>query len=518
MTTITYSSLPPVSLDFLLDFNSPMLALGGPIGTGKTFVSAMRVLMKAMHIKPMPDGVRRSKFIIVRKRYGDLEQSVVPIFSRICGPAFAMTGKRSPMLGRIRMDDGHGPIECELWLYAFETVADVEKIRSLAFTDGMIVEAQELDAPSMIVDIFKRCGRFPSPANADDQEDHEDNPMLEYTFPGGTRAFGRQLAMDFNFTSRRHWFHHFLVENNPVRADGTQRISVYEQPPTHIWVPGAAVDGYRVKGVQTTFKGESGAFIRNDEALHYIKQQGWSYWESIIEQSFGDDAKIQQDILAQFGDSGTGKPVYPGFLREWHVADKSIAYIPGLPVWVGVDNGLNNAWIFCQQDGRGQLLVIHEVVNVGDDAKSISNAISEDIHPYINNHLPQHKVVMVLDQAFWSREGGEGRTQVELLSNAGFHVEKCPFKFTSPIREATTDIIRSRRVTISPTCNRLIDALAGGFHYPLIKSLGTFSEVPNQTSEHSHPANAFEFVCARLSNHSPIKRTGKKQKREFNFI
>ncbi len=514
---IKFASLPPVSKSFFLDHSSKIMALGGPVGTGKTFTQALRIFYKAVHIKPMDDGVRRSKFIIVRKRYGDLEESVVPTFEKICGAAFDMTGRKSPLHGKIYFEDDRGKVECDLWLYAFETVADAQKIRSLAFTDGAIIEAQEMVSATLIKEVYKRLGRFPAPENADELDDFETNPMLEYHFPDGAIATGKQLTLDFNYTNRTHWLKKYLVDDNRMRSDGTRIRTVYEQPATHIWVPGGTLSD-EVKGVEGRYKGEEGIFARNPDALHYIKHNGWEYWEDILEESMGDDAAIQQDVLAKFGDNVDGKPVYPKFSREEHVAKRPLKFIPGLPVWVGVDNGFNNAWIFCQQDRSGMLMVIAEIINVGEDAKSIKSAIKDDIKPFTNNQLFAHDVKMVLDQAFWQRDAGDGeRTQLSHIIEAGYDVVKCPYKFTSPIRDKTGNFIDTRSLLISPTCTKLIDALSGGFHYPINKQTGQISEEPNQKSEHSHPVNAFEFVCAKLSRHKP-KKKGARKKREFSYV
>lgn len=515
---IKFASLPPVSKAFFMDLHSRVLAIGGPIGTGKTFVQALRLLFKATHIIPSPDGVRRSSFIIVRKRYGDLEQSVVPAFQKIAGAAFDLSGRKSPLYGKIYFTDKYGKVECDLWLYAFETVADAQKIRSLAFTDGAIIEAQELDSPVIVKEVFKRLGRYPAPANADELDDFENNPMIAYQLPNGTSVQGKQLTLDYNYTNTTHWLKKYLVDDNKVNAKGVRRRTLYEQPPTHIWMSGARLDG-SIQGVEGRYHGEGGVFMRNPEALHYIKHNGWSYWEDILLESMGDDALIQQDILAGWGDHINGKPVYPKFSRTRHVASYDLKYIPGRPVYVGVDNGFNNAWIFTQQDHSGRVLIIDEIVNVGADAKSIKAAINDDVLPYLNLHLPLHTVIFIADQAFWNEEGGEGRKQIEVLTNAGLTVEKSAFKFTTPMRDIVDTAIASEQLLVSPRCNRVIDALVGGFHYPLIRSTGQFSEDPNQKSEHSHPANAAEFAISRLIKHTPRKRNNSgKAKREFSYV
>lgn len=518
MSTIKFASLPPVSKAFFLDFSSRVMAIGGAIGTGKTFLQALRILFKATHIVPCPDGVRRSSFIIVRKRYGDLEQSVVPAFEKIAGAAFDLSGRKSPLYGKIYFKDKFGKVECDLWLYAFETVADAQKIRSLAFTDGAIIEAQELDSGIIVKEVFKRLGRYPAPVNADELDDFENNPMIAYQLPNSQIARGKQLTLDFNYTNSTHWLKKYLVDDNKANEEGVRRRTLYEQPPTHIWMPGSRLDG-SIQGVEGRYHGEEGVFMRNPEALHYIKHNGWSYWEDILLESMGDDALIQQDILASWGDYINGKPVYPKFSRTRHVAQQGLKYIPGRPVYVGVDNGFNNAWIFAQQDHSGRVLIIDEVVNVGADAKSIKAALKDDVIPYLNLHLPLHTVIFVADQAFWNGEGGEGRKQIEVLTNEGLTVEKSSFKFTTPMRDVVDTAIATEQLLVSPRCNRFIDAMVGGFHYPLVRSTGSFSEEPNQNSEHSHPANAGEFVISRLIQATPRKRKSSgKSKREFSYV
>ena len=67
------------------------------------------------------------------------------------------------------------------------------------------------------------------------------------------------------------------------------------------------------KGVVGVYKGEAGVFVRNPEAVHYVKHNKWQYWEDLLKEMMGDDALIQQNILAEFGDHISGKPVYPRF-------------------------------------------------------------------------------------------------------------------------------------------------------------------------------------------------------------
>ena len=77
------SDLPSMNLDFskaatvwkFIHDKSFVRGIMGPVGSGKSFGCAAEIMLKAVQQKPSPrDGIRYSRFVIVRNTYPELEQ------------------------------------------------------------------------------------------------------------------------------------------------------------------------------------------------------------------------------------------------------------------------------------------------------------------------------------------------------------------------------------------------------------------------------------------------------------
>ena len=521
--TVRFAQVAPVSHDFLMDMSSPVAALGGPLGTGKTATLMLKLLLAAMSIAPDAEGVRKSRMLVARKRYGDLAASVIRTLSDVIAPGvFTMTGQRSPMLGNIRFPytapDGTGKsVDCEILFYAFETADDAEKIRSINLTNAYIAEAQELVSTDILSLIYSRLGRYPTADNVDDAESHERNTAITFTLPNGATHHTPQLSLDFNYSVISHHFTKYMVGENPRQPDGTLLRKLYAQPPIYEFVPGATVES-GCEGVPGQYRGEHGLFVRNLDATQYIKFSGWAYYEGLLREMSGDDALIQQSILGEWGTSSYGKPVYPRFKRDIHVARKQLRFLPGIPVVVGVDQGMNNAWIFMQELSSGTIQVVAEIVNVGEEAKPLRDAVEQDVLPFLNKELHSHHVRFVIDQASLQREGGEGKAQIEIMAGYGLRVKPCSLKRTTPMRELVNKALSLQQIVVSPTCTFIVDGFLGGFAYKPNKQ-GIYSDEPDQRSEYSHPLNALEFGVSELRYKSAKTRnTTPKRKKEYSYL
>lgn len=524
MTDIKFSQLPPVSRDFILDFTTPVQVIGGPVGTGKTYTLALKILLAALSIVPDENGVRKTRFIVFRRHYGDLEASIFKDLGAIAPGLFKITGKKSPMMGVFDFPytDAKGVgkrVHSEVYGYSADNQAELVKIKSLKFTAGAIVEAQENDDIRVYRRILERLGRFPTPSHVDDDADVEDNPALVWELPDGTTHRGFWLAMDINYPSTRHPLYRYLTLDNTPNAQGQRPRAFYQQPPVFTFVAGATTDLGAV-GVDGTYKGEEGCFVRNPAAAVYIRHNGWAYYEKLLSESMGDDALIQQNLLAEFGDTAGGKPVYPRFRRERHQAKVEMKYAPGLPIYVGVDNSLNNAWVFTQMLPSGKLLVLDCIANVLDDACPVADALEHQIVPMMRNQLVYNEVIFYGDQAMFNREGGEGGTQAELLNKAGLTIRPARFKFTSDMRPLLSSMFANDMILINERCAILLDGLAGGFHYRINRTTGLYADTPVK-NEFSHPCEALEIVASTLSASAGMqvrRRNRSKNKKTYNYF
>lgn len=393
--------------------------------TGKTYVHiGYKMLGLMTHQRPYR-GIRRTRFLVSRAVKGDLEKSIFnELHDDILPEEWIVSASRGyPMSINIDGNLGDGTrVKCEIQFYAFPDLDSVDKVRSIGYTAIFMLETQEFESELIVLGQYKRGGRYPTSKDGGIcyQVPQADGTVKEYT---GNRLYG-----DFNYPRRSHWLYKFLVTNNePVVFDKNviPARTVYEQPPIFNFTP--SVDGPH------EYKGEKGEFIPNPDAanytLHYSEhgpdekpKANFRYWIDILVQLLmdRDDSSIERDLLGQWGTIVGGKPVHPRYRIAIHQSVKALEYDPTLLVLCGVDNGFNNAWTFWQVGRDGVLYGIHEICNVGENAKTIAEAVEDDVIPYVRGELPHDDVLFLPDRHFADRSGGRGDSQLEPLQEAGF--------------------------------------------------------------------------------------------------
>ena len=111
--------------DFLRD-NSFVQIIQGPWGSGKSVACCMKIWMYATAQKADRQGVRKSRWIVVRNTYPDLENTTIKTWLEWFPEAVYGTFRRSkPFMHKISVpwpDDngGMGRVECEVIFLALE--------------------------------------------------------------------------------------------------------------------------------------------------------------------------------------------------------------------------------------------------------------------------------------------------------------------------------------------------------------------------------------------------------------
>ena len=119
-----------------------------------------------------PDGIRRTRFAIIRQTLSQIKQTVLKEFYTWAGPI--TTFKVSENTIYIKFND----VESEIHLIPLDDEQDIRRLLSLQLTGAWINEAPEVDV-SIVPALCGRLGRYPSKAQ------------------GGPTWFG--LIMDGNF-------------------------------------------------------------------------------------------------------------------------------------------------------------------------------------------------------------------------------------------------------------------------------------------------------------------------------
>jgi hypothetical protein len=178
----------------------------GPVGSGKSSVCIVELLRRAARQEPGPDGVRRSRWAIIRNTYPQLRDTTRKTFEEWV-PHWLGTWHEQSFTWTGEWMDGEGEdahaVHCEVLFRALDRPEDVKKLLSLELTGAYINEAREI--PKHVLDMLEtRVGRFPSKAN------------------GGATWSG--IWMDTNPWHTGHWGYKLFSREKP---DGYR---LFEQP------------------------------------------------------------------------------------------------------------------------------------------------------------------------------------------------------------------------------------------------------------------------------------------------
>ena len=147
---------PPVCAKFM-DSDAFARFVMGPVGSGKTTACIFELLRRSAQQAPGVDGVRRTRWAIVRQTLQQLRMTVLLDILTWLRPIAHY--KVSDQLIIIRVND----IYSEWFLIPLEDPEDQRRLLSMQLTGSWLSEAIEI-SPDLVDAIAGRCGRFPSAA------------------------------------------------------------------------------------------------------------------------------------------------------------------------------------------------------------------------------------------------------------------------------------------------------------------------------------------------------------------
>lgn len=293
----------------------------GPIGSGKSVTCVNEVLRQAIDIQqPGPDGVRRSRWAIVRNTYPELRATTIKTWQdwvpdEICPIVFG-----APITGRLQVDLKDGTaVDLEVLFLALDKPKDVKKLLSLELTGIWFNEAREI--PKSLIDAgLGRIGRYPSKKDG-----------------GWTR---KCAIADTNPPDDEHWWYRYAEGALKEGETPAANWAFFQQPPAlqlvgGQWVPHPLAEN----------------------AEHHT--DGFRYW---LDQVSGKSREwIKVYIEGKYGTVQDGLPVYPDYNDELHCVRGRIKPLPNVPLILGFDFGLTPALIVAQLTPAGRLLFLAEM-------------------------------------------------------------------------------------------------------------------------------------------------------------
>ena len=186
--TFTYEAPKTVGRFMLCD--EFVRGIMGPIGSGKSTGCVMEVYKRCVSQRRGPDGVRRSRWVVVRNTYRELNDTTVKTFL-----AWFPEGRHGSMDWQDMLYTWKfGDVEAEVMFRALDRPQDVKKLLSLEATGFWFNEAREI--PKAVVDMATgRVGRYPSMKD------------------GGASWFG--IILDTNPPDTDHWWYRIFEEDRP---------------------------------------------------------------------------------------------------------------------------------------------------------------------------------------------------------------------------------------------------------------------------------------------------------------
>lgn len=451
----------PVSKAFIRDRNQTKL-IQGPVGSGKSTACIFGLVYEGMQQEPDRDGMKRSRYAIVRNTNQQLMDTTFKSFSQFFQDGVAGKWKATEKTFVLKPA---ADIEIEFMFRPLDTAADIGRLLSLEVSGFWFNEAREINQ-----DVFTaavgRIGRYPSKANG-----------------GCTHPV---IYMDTNPPEVDSWLYD-LIE------DEESGLKVYKQPPALI----------------------PGTTLVNPEAEN-LENLPENYYQLQVENAGHNEEYINVYLRNMYGRSNAGRPVFPMFNENIHVSCKPLIPNPLLPLYIGFDPGMSSGLTFGQMSLHGQLMVF-DALSTSD--MGTQRLIAEKLNPLLRSSKYREikDVVVLPDPAANIRSNIDESTVVDMLKKSGFDVKFVDQNNQLLPRLEAVEYFLTRVTEVGPAllldhegCRPLIRALAGGYRYP--KSTPSIDKIVPEKNEDSHVADSFQYL-AKYVKHNEYREAKRKNRR-----
>ena len=466
MTTFKYKPDGEVLKAFMKD-DTFFRGIRGPVGSGKSVGCCVEVFRRALQQKKGPDGIRKSRWAIIRNTNPQLRTTTIKTwldwFPEADWGKFIWS---VPYTHDIKKGD----IDLEVIFLALDRPEDVKKLLSLELTGIWINEAREI--PKSIIDACTmRVGRFPSMRD------------------GGPSWTG--VIADTNAPEEDHWW--------PIMAGD---VPIPDHIPREQAKMLVTPDNWRFftqPAGMTEVKNEEGEledYVPNVEAENQ-KNMMKSYYPNLIRGK--TKSWIDVYVMNRLGHIQDGKPVYPMFAPDVHIAKEEIPVAAGVPVYVGVDFGLTPAAVLGQKV-RGRWLIQSEIVAIDMGIVRFAEVLRNELATRFN---AAGEVIIYGDPAGDFRAQTDESTPFHILRGAGLRAFPAPsnsvdLRLESVSSQLTKMVEGKPALLIDRRCPQLIKGFEGGYQYKRMEVSGErYADKPDKNMfSHVHDAAQYLFLGA----------------------
>lgn len=382
-----------VLAEYLVD-RSHVSVIRGPIGSGTSSCSCIKIGMIAAEQRPGLDGVRRSRWAVVRNSYPELKNTTVKTWlDWYPENLYGRFNWAKPMTHMMRWAD----VECEVLFLALDDPTDVAKLRSFELTGVWFNELEYIDK-EIFLEAESRCGRFPAVKD------------------GGPTWDG--VIADMNAPSEDHWLPQMTREAPypddvpeekrdfwPKNEDGSNKWGYFVQPPALLELLGG--DNKTVVGYRENPLAENRNWLK--PGYYMEKAEGKSKrWI---------DSRLRNKITFY----ASGDPVWPMFNAETHVAPRRLSPVPGVPITVSLDFGLRPSALIGQEVGH-RYFFIDEFRMYGVSSPTFAPALKK----HLSSRYPGYAMEFTGDPKGGDKTQAAERTSFEIFAGLGMVVRPPP--------------------------------------------------------------------------------------------
>lgn len=480
----------------------------GPMGSGKTVATCpIEIYRRAITQAPGQDGVRRTRFAVVRNTTPQLIDTTIKTFVNWIPDGVFGIYKENPrpqyIMDKIDMDDGT-KVHCEIMFRALDKPDQTRDLLSLELTGAYFNEIREI-AKSIFDYMTGRIRRYPGQNE------------------GGLTWSG--IWGDFNPCDTDHWLYDLLEVEQPSKCSTCKNsqggMVVYPSrdlitneilPKDQRFCPQCG-NGYEHSIPLTKLFRQPSARGPQAENLTNLDP---NYYPGLMMGKTNDFVRVYVD--GEWGYVGEGRWVYLNWASTLHVAPKEIPVIKNLPLIIGLDFGMNPAAVICQAPPDGRFNVLDELV--GKDIV-LREFITTHLKPYLKSKYLGMDVVITGDPSGISRSQSDGNTCYRELKAQGLPATPAPTN-ALPARIAAVNSLLTRPLKnigtadkpdmiapfqVSPKCPTLIRGFNGAYHRKRVSIIGKemFRDEPEKTFE-SHVHDALQ-TAAMLVEIGAIRAT-----------
>jgi hypothetical protein len=460
---VHYYSPGPVADKFIRS-DAFVAGIRGPIGSGKSTASVMKLVRNAHKQRPDADGICRRRTAVIRNTYGELKTTTIKTWQQWLPASMGHWTEQSPPT---HMITGTNNSEWEVIFLALDKPKDVQKLLSLELSDAWINEAREI--PKAILDgLTGRVGRYPRTVRDEKT---------------GKVKFGcvdPQVIMDTNSPDTDHWWAKMADFSDPQMAADNREIEELLR----------ARGALRADQHLFDFFAQPGGMMPDAENLKNLAD---GYYERTKAGKRPEWVNVYID--GNYGFVIDGRPVYPEYRDNFHC--KAFELNRGLPIWVGIDFGLTPAATFAQRTVMGGWRVRSELTTEHMGAKRFAE---ECMRPHMQEFYRGFKFAGIIgDPAGNAESQGDEVTPFQILNAAGIEARPGPTNDPTVRRETVANFLNRAvdgepALMIHPECQKLRKAMSGGYCYRRLQMADERYQDKPDKNELSHVAESLQYL------------------------